>query len=409
MMTMERYRYTMTRMTQILHTGIFGVQDHCVLAYEEAPQYNPLYVNAALREELIQAAARQQEPYIHRDAYEVFYVCVHCEDTDWLMGPLAAEEMSRLERHRYYHAYGVEEQWEKGLHYHTIMEIIQAAGMFANVLTGAQYTDQELVDRNRIVPGMPDEQDDRKARIRYTIQSDEEDIYRHTYQEERALLDMVRVGNVSEAVRLTREMDNEIGRLGKDELSHWQNLLIVSVTLCARAAIEGGLQPYVSYRISGFYINKGTATNDIAEVLTYRNRAIEELAREVLAQRERRHVSNYTEQCKDYVRKHYRERIRLADIADTMGISENYLSKLFRKETGICLQDFINDVRVEKAANLLVYSEESLSGIAEYVGFPSQSYLGRIFKSRKQMTPRQYREQFKPTEFVDLGKRNEPS
>ena len=38
--------------------------------------------------------------------------------------------------------------------------------------------------------------------------------------------------------------------------------------------------------------------------------------------------------------------------------------------------------------------------IAEYVNFPSQSYFGRIFKEKKGMTPRQYREKYKPAEFI---------
>ena len=66
----------------------------------------------------------------------------------------------------------------------------------------------------------------------------------------------------------------------------------------------------------------------------------------------------------------------------------------------MCLQDYINEVRVERSANLLIYSDEPLSMIAEYVNFPSQSYFGRIFKEKKGMTPRQYREKYKPAEFI---------
>ena len=105
------------------------------------------------------------------------------------------------------------------------------------------------------------------------------------------------------------------------------------------------------------------------------------------------------EQCRDYVGKHYREKIYLEDIADTLGVSSTYLSRLFRKETGECLQDYITEFRVERAANLLVYSSESLPRISVYVNFPSQSYFGKVFKKYKQMTPRKYRELHKPREF----------
>lgn len=72
-----------------------------------------------------------------------------------------------------------------------------------------------------------------------------------------------------------------IGRLGKSEVQHWRNLSIVSTTLCARAAIEGGVIPAIAYRISGFYINQFAECGDVTQILIYRNHAIEELARRV--------------------------------------------------------------------------------------------------------------------------------
>ena len=128
---------------------------------------------------------------------------------------------------------------------------------------------------------------------------------------------------------------------------------------------------------------------------------MEELARRVQEVKAKRHTSSYTEQCKDYVRKHFKEKIYLDEIADKLGISSSYLSRLFRKETGVCFQDYVTQVRVELAANLLTYSEEPLPKIAEYVNFPSQSYFGKKFKELKHMTPRQYRERYKPLEFYE--------
>ena len=107
----------------------------------------------------------------------------------------------------------------------------------------------------------------------------------------------------------------------------------------------------------------------------------------------------YGERVTDYVQKHYREKIYLDDIADTLGVSASYLSRLFSKETGERLQDYITRVRIERAANLLTYSNESLSKIAEYVNFPSQSYFGKVFREQKQLSPRKYREVHKPKEF----------
>ena len=85
-------------------------------------------------------------------------------------------------------------------------------------------------------------------------------------------------------------------------------------------------------------------------------------------------------------------------MAESLGISEGYLSRLFRQETGACFQDHINEERVARAANLLLYSELSLSEIAEYVSFPNQSYFGKIFKKYKNMTPKKFRDTYRNRE-----------
>lgn len=393
----EKERYLLEHLGDLMHTGVYALAGEELTSYEESFYYNPLWASASLRERLCSRADMQSAPVILKDEFDVYFACIKKEKMYYLLGPLCITEMNRVRRHRFYHAYGVEEQWEKGLYYHTLMEILKGVAYVACLLTGEQYEDQSLVDANAL--SLVTKEEEKKKQILFSIHSDEEDIYRHTYQEERALLDMVREGNVPEAVRLSKELDVHIGRLGNDETTHWRNLLVVSVTLCARAAIEGGVMPHQAYRISGFYINKGSECRDITQILTYRNHAVEELASHVKELKEKKHVSGYIERCRDYVIKHYREKIYLEEIADTLGISAGYLSRLFKRETGVRLQDYVNDVRVEKAKNLLMFSEESLPAIAEYVNFPSQSYFGKIFKEKTGLTPREYREIYKPAEF----------
>lgn len=56
-------------------------------------------------------------------------------------------------------------------------------------------------------------------------------------------------------------------------------------------------------------------------------------------------------------------------------------------------------MRVDRASNMLKYSELTLSEIAEYVNFPSQSYFGKVFKRLRQMTPKEYRDHYKSPEW----------
>ena len=110
--------------------------------------------------------------------------------------------------------------------------------------------------------------------------------------------------------------------------------------------------------------------------------------------------STHVARARDYIRKHYRETIRLEDMAEALGISPSYLSRLFRRETGACLQDAIAEVRVQRAAELLLYSRLSLSEIAIYVHFPNQSYFTKVFKKVMGTTPMTYRSQNSASEIA---------
>ena len=126
---------------------------------------------------------------------------------------------------------------------------------------------------------------------------------------------------------------------------------------------------------------------------------IYEFAKLVADQKAEKTAANYTEQCKDYIYKNYNRKIYLENIAAAIGISTGHLSRVFRQDMGMSIQEYIQKFRVERAANLLKYSEASLTEISDYVCFHSQSHFGSAFKRYMKMTPKQYRDTYKKKEF----------
>ncbi len=317
------------QLIHLLHTSVICLDNQKLITYEENPQYNPLYGNPQLRDHLRELADTNALPVILSDEFDIYFICIKKDSRYYLIGPMSTRILSHVERHRFYHSYGIKDVWEKGPYYHTLMEVLQTAGLFAKLLTGKKYDDHEMIMANHLVQKTKEQEI--QEQIIYSMKEEDKDFYRHTYQEERKILDMVWEGNAKEAVRMSKEMDIEIGRLGNEELSHWRNLLTVVAALCARAAIEGGLEPRVAYRVSGFYIRKGSGCKDMAQVLSYRNDVVEDLARRVNEQKAKRHTSNYTQQCMDYIQKHFKQKIYLDQMADMIGVSSSYLSRLFKK------------------------------------------------------------------------------
>lgn len=388
--------YLLIRISILMNVGIFQVENDSIKSYQEHSELNPITCSESLRNKMIRGASGQKLPYIYKDEYSVYFACIESDNRYYLVGPMSLQLIERVELHRFYRSYGITEQQEKRLVHFSFAEILDIVELLAKILCQKEYSDNDLIYANHLIAETKEQE--AHEQILFDMKEGEEELYHHTYQEERKLLDSVREGRSKDAIQYSRNMDSELGKLSTKELSHWRNVAIVAITLTTRAAIEGGISPSIAYRISDFYIQKSDGCKDIAHIIKYRDHAVEELSEQVRKKKSRK-TSSYVERCRDYVDKHYREKIYLSEIADTLGLSETYLSRLFKKETGERLQDYIVDVRLEHAANLLKYSEESILNIAEYVGFPSQSYMGKVFKEKYTMSPKQYREQNRPAEY----------
>jgi AraC-like DNA-binding protein len=94
-----------------------------------------------------------------------------------------------------------------------------------------------------------------------------------------------------------------------------------------------------------------------------------------------------------FIWKNYTRKISLKEIAGASGLSATYFSTVFRDEMGEKLSVYLNRLRIEKAAALLVTTNMPISGVASACGFEDQSWFSKIFKYKTGLTPGQYREQ----------------
>ena len=93
----------------------------------------------------------------------------------------------------------------------------------------------------------------------------------------------------------------------------------------------------------------------------------------------------------DYIHAHYRDDITLTQMAEYTTLSISHFGSLFKRYTGESLIAYINQVRVEKAKELLRMTNDKIYSIAEEVGFSSQPYFIRVFRNVTGMSPNEYR------------------
>lgn len=93
----------------------------------------------------------------------------------------------------------------------------------------------------------------------------------------------------------------------------------------------------------------------------------------------------------DYVEDHFREPLRLSDIAHMEYLSSAYLSRYLKKTLGLSFSQFLSLIRCEEAARLLSSSKKTVDQIASEVGFSNRKHLATQFKKWYQQTPSGYR------------------
>jgi len=123
-----------------------------------------------------------------------------------------------------------------------------------------------------------------------------------------------------------------------------------------------------------------------AETITALNRTI--LGTDVLSAS----TSRAVKQAIAYIQQNYTRPISRWEIAEAVGVSEDYLSRVFSRELNISPWDYLNRYRVLQSKHLLLNTADTIGAIAHRMGFKDQAYFSRIFRKGTGMSPQGFRE-----------------
>lgn len=116
-----------------------------------------------------------------------------------------------------------------------------------------------------------------------------------------------------------------------------------------------------------------------------------EMAKEAGTLAERRMNSFYMEQILAYVQENLGRDLSLSEVAEYVNLSVGYLSNYFKVKMGTNFTDYLTQLRIEKAKELLMYTNEKIYRVAELVGYQNSQYFVTMFKRRTGVTPAEYR------------------
>ena len=270
--------------------------------------------------------------------------------------------------------------------------------LFLNhMITGVESTTEQIIETNCL-------NHDHTGKVQkhfndILFENHENNVHHNPYDQEMREFGSIENGDLIQLEKsLQEDYDGTIGTLAKDPLRNLKNLGIVLVTLASRAAIRGGLSPEISFSLSDSYIQQIEECKDLALVAPLAHKAefqyaemvheIKEKQKGILKKQKNPRINK----CKDFIFSHLHDRITLEDLAAEADCNPNYLSQLFKECEGISISGYILQEKINRAKNLLIYSDYSYIEIATYLGFSSQSHLRTQFKKHTGYTLRQYRE-----------------
>lgn len=182
----------------------------------------------------------------------------------------------------------------------------------------------------------------------------------------------------------------------QDSLRERKDLLIVANTLFRKAAQAGGVHPvYLDELSSKWAIRIEQATS--FEILDNMPRKMIHAYCLLTKNHSLSAYSPIVKHALNFIDLNLSSSLSVKNIALEVGLSPDYLTRLFKKELGVTVIHYINQKRIYRSLKLLITTNLSIEEISDLVGLTNTSYFHTLFKKQIGISPKQYRNQFKPT------------
>jgi AraC-like DNA-binding protein len=279
--------------------------------------------------------------------------------------------------------------------YYTSFPIIYSSQLQALISSIMQSFEPGILDYNyRKLSGFIQESSD-ISHGALPENTDFSDIYRR-YDNEKRFLSMIKNGdveNVKQAysamanIKANEEFMKDNPTYAKPEIS----FAIIRV-LARKAAEESGLSVITINAITQKYVQLLDSVKEAIMQHSYIEDMIVELTSAV--HEYKLSMGDYSapiQKVIEYIDFHLSEEILIDDLSRAANVSGSHLSKVFKKETGRTITEYIAGKRCEKAAGFLRDTDNEIQEISSFVGYSDNNYFVKVFKKVYGMTPSGYR------------------
>lgn len=212
------------------------------------------------------------------------------------------------------------------------------------------------------------------------------------YEYESDLLEAVSKGHLHKAEQMlarfsTLSFENRL----QDNLRNTKNYLIIMNTLLRKAAQNGGVHPVYLDKISSEYAKQIERIASVANTAAFMHDMLRTYCR-LVAKHAIGGYSPLIQQTIIKIDSDLTADLTLKSLSALNNVSSNYLSGLFKKDTGQTLTEFVNQRRISAAKRLLRTTNLQVQTVAQHCGILDVHYFSKLFKRYVGVTPKEYRD-----------------
>jgi len=262
-------------------------------------------------------------------------------------------------------------------------EVDKFSGLLLKLMLNNNLTDIELLDnlskRTYIQREIAQEIISKKSKsLRYENK---------LYEKQNAFLSAIKVSEVSEVNKLLNEVLGEIYLEGINNIKLLKFRMLELFVLISRTLIEVGGNIDELYNMTGDYIRNTENLDNIYSFSLWIKDKINDFIKKVMGKRKRQGRIHYAV---EYIKQNLNKKLTLEEVASSIALSESHFSRIFQKELGYTLSEYINKLKIEKAKKLMNTGNFSIIEIALSLNYYDQSYFTKIFKKYTGFSPKEY-------------------
>jgi two-component system response regulator YesN len=221
--------------------------------------------------------------------------------------------------------------------------------------------------------------------------------WRYPLESERELIGKVKIGDRTGAKEILNSILGTILFHNPGDLGVLKVRLLELLSILSRAAVEGGVKVDVMLEKNLAYVDKVMHIGDQQDLCAWISTALNEFIELVYASQDARKVRQITPAI-SYIDANYDKPLTLEEIARVSHLSASRLAHVFKEQMGITVIEYLTSVRIERAKQLLLATDQNCTEICFQVGYNNQSYFTRTFKDLVGIPPREFRKRNKRRE-----------